>query len=186
MNSTIQRRAAGESSRSPKRSTRSALRFVPLIDVLSFLADFTYECSRSILGQFLASLQASATVIGVVTGFGVLLRYSLRLVSGRLADLTDRFCPITIFGYVLRLAAVPALAMAGSWPAAAVLVVLERVGKAVRNPPRDVMLSHAGKRMGGYGWAFGSTQRLTYDDTPQRVCALPAKPGGSTGAAQAR
>jgi MFS family permease len=36
-----------------------------------------------------------------------------------------------------------------------VLIILERVGKAIRNPPRDVMLSHAGKQAGGYGRAFG-------------------------------
>ena len=141
-------------------ASRSALRFVLLIGVLSFFADFTYEGSRSILGPFLASLQASATVVGVVTGLGELLGYGLRLVSGHLADVTGRFWPITIVGYVVQMASVPALALAGSWPAAAALIVLERVGKAIRNPPRDVMLSHAGKRLGGYGWAFGLHEAL--------------------------
>lgn len=56
--------------------------------------------------------------------------------------------------------AVPALALTGSWPAAAVLIIFERVGKAIRNPPRDVMLSHAGKEAGGYGWAFGLHEAL--------------------------
>jgi MFS family permease len=137
------------------RGGRSALRFVLLVGVLSFFADFTYEGSRSILGPFLATLQASGFVVGVVTGFGELLGYGLRLGSGRLADATGRYWPITIAGYVVQMISVPALALADNWPAAAVLIVLERVGKAIRNPPRDVMLSHAGKRMGGYGWAFG-------------------------------
>jgi hypothetical protein len=79
---------------------RLAFRFVLLIGILSFFADFTYEGSRSILGPFLASLQASGTVVGVITGFGELLGYALRLVSGRLAAATGRFWPITIFGYV--------------------------------------------------------------------------------------
>ena len=134
---------------------RTALRFVLLIGVLSFFADFTYEGSRSILGPYLALLQASGTVVGVVTGFGELLGYGLRLVSGRLADATRQYWPITIFGYVVQMTSVPALALVDSWPAAAVLIVLERVGRAIRNPPRDVMLSHAGKQIGGYGWAFG-------------------------------
>jgi predicted MFS family arabinose efflux permease len=144
----------------PAATRRVALRFVLLIGVLSFFADFTYEGSRSILGPYLASLQASATVVGVVTGFGELLGYALRLVSGRLADATGKFWPITIFGYVLQMTSVPALALTNSWPAAAVLLVLERVGKAIRNPPRDVMLSHAGKQLGGYGWAFGIHEAL--------------------------
>jgi MFS family permease len=142
------------------RASRMALRFVFLIGILSFFADFTYEGSRSILGPYLASLQASATVVGIVTGFGELLGYSLRLVSGRLADATGKFWPITIFGYVVQMAAVPALALTGSWPAAAVLIILERVGKAIRNPPRDVMLSHAAKQVGGYGWVFGIHEAL--------------------------
>jgi MFS family permease len=133
----------------------SALRFIVLIGILSFFADFTYEGSRSIVGPYLASLQASATVVGIVTGFGELLGFALRPFSGRWADATGRYWPITIIGYVVQMASVPALALAGSWPAAAALIILERVGKAIRNPPRDVMLSHAGKQTGRYGWAFG-------------------------------
>jgi MFS family permease len=142
-------------ARVERQASRTALRFVLLIGVLSFFADFTYEGSRSILGPYLALLQASGTVVGVVAGFGELLGYGLRLVSGRLADATRQYWPITIFGYVVQMTSVPALALVDSWPAAAILIVLERVGRAIRNPPRDVMLSHAGKRLGGYGWAFG-------------------------------
>jgi MFS family permease len=144
----------------PNRGRRVAVRFVLLIGILSFFADFTYEGSRSILGPYLATLQASGTVVGIVTGFGELLGYGLRLVSGRWADLSGKYWPITIFGYFVQMAAVPALALTGSWPAAAALIILERVGKAIRNPPRDVMLSHAGKQAGGYGWVFGLHEAL--------------------------
>lgn len=138
---------------------RSALKFVLMVGALSFFADFTYEGSRSILGPYLALLQTSATVVGVVTGFGELAGYGLRLISGRLADVTGKFWPITIFGYFIQMLSVPALALAGNWPMAAVLIILERVGKAIRNPPRDVMLSHAAKEI-GYGWAFGMHEAL--------------------------
>ena len=107
------------------------------------------------LGPYLAILGASAFVVGTVTGFGELLGYALRLVSGRAADVSRRYWPITIFGYALQMASVPALALTSTWPEAAVLIILERVGKAIRNPPRDVMLSHAAKRVGGYGYVFG-------------------------------
>jgi MFS family permease len=143
-----------------QREKRTALRFIVLIGILSFFADFTYEGSRSVIGPYLATLQATGTIVGIVTGFGELLGYALRLFSGRWADATGRYWPITIFGYVVQMASVPALALTGSWPAAAVLIVLERVGKAIRNPPRDVMLSHAGKQAGGYGWAFGLHEAL--------------------------
>jgi len=138
---------------------KTALKFVILIGILSFFADFTYEGSRSILGPYLANLQASAFVVGVVSGLGELLGYGLRLVSGRLADRTQKFWPITIVGYFVQMSSVPLLALAGNWQMAAVLIILERVGKATRNPPRDVMLSHAAKQM-GYGWAFGVHEAL--------------------------
>jgi predicted MFS family arabinose efflux permease len=144
---------------SERNNRANALKFVVFIGILSFFADFTYEGSRSILGPYLATLQASAAAVAIITGFGELLGYGLRLVSGRLADTTGKFWPITIVGYVVQMVSVPLLALAGSWKTAAILIVLERVGKATRNPPRDVMLSHAGKQI-GRGWAFGLHEAL--------------------------
>ncbi len=145
--------------RQPSRAKTIALQFVLLIGVMSFFADFTYEGSRSIIGPYLGLLGASAAVIGIVTGFGELLGYGLRLVSGRMSDQTGKYWPITIFGYIIQMLSVPLLALAGNWQVAALLIILERVGKATRNPPRDVMLSHAAKEM-GYGWAFGVHEAL--------------------------
>ncbi len=136
-----------------------ALKFVLFIGVVSLFADFTYEGARSINGPFLAMLGASATLVGFIAGLGELLGYGLRLVSGRLSERTGEFWSITIFGYVLQMSAVPLLALAPNWQVAGLLIVLERVGKAIRNPPRDVMLSHAAKQM-GYGWGFGVHEAL--------------------------
>lgn len=143
----------------PKPSMTAALKFVLLIGVVSFFADFTYEGSRSITGPFLAILGASGTVVGVVAGLGELLGYGLRLVSGTLSERTQKFWPITLFGYFIQLLSVPLLALAGHWKVAALLILIERVGKAIRNPPRDVMLSHAAKEI-GYGWGFGVHEAL--------------------------
>jgi MFS family permease len=136
------------------KQTSAALKFVLTIGILSFFADFTYEGARSVYGPFLALLAASATVVGIVAGFGELMGYGLRLFSGRWADRTGNFWPIAIFGYFVQLLSVPALALANNWHTAAVLIILERVGRAIRNPPRDAMLSHAGSEI-GFGWAFG-------------------------------
>jgi len=128
-------------------------RFVVLLGIVSLFADMTYESARSITGPFLALLGASATAVGVVAGLGELLGYALRFVSGRIADRTGRYWAVTLFGYALNLLAVPTLALAGNWQWAVALMFLERVGKAMRNPPRDAMLSFAGSRMGA-GWGF--------------------------------
>ena len=136
-----------------------ALKFVLLVGVMSFFADFTYEGSRSIIGPYLGMLGAGALAIATITGVGEFLGYGLRLFSGRGADRTGRYWPITIGGYVLQMSVVPLLALAGSWQIAALLIIAERVGKAIRNPPRDAMLSHAAKEM-GYGWGFGVHEAL--------------------------
>jgi MFS family permease len=136
-----------------------ALRFVLLIGVLSVFADFTYEGSRSITGPYLLSFGAGAVAVAVISGLGELLGYGLRLVSGRLADATRHFWPITIAGYAVQMTSVPLLALAGNWPAAALLIIVERIGKATRNPPRDAMLAHAASEI-GYGTAFGIHEAL--------------------------
>lgn len=137
----------------------AALKFVLMIGVLSLFADFTYEGARSITGPFLATLGASATVVAVVAGLGELLGYGLRVFSGRLSERTGEFWPITFFGYIIQMASVPLLALAGTWQIAALLIIVERIGKATRNPPRDVMLSHAAGEI-GYGWGFGVHEAL--------------------------
>jgi MFS family permease len=128
--------------------------FVILLGLVSLFADVTYEGARSITGPYLAVLGASATVVGVVAGFGELIGYVLRLVAGYLSDRTGRYWTFTLVGYVVNLLAVPCLALAGRWELAAVLMITERFGKAIRTPARDAMLSHATTEM-GRGWGFG-------------------------------
>jgi MFS family permease len=132
---------------------------VLVIGVVSFFADFTYEGSRSVTGQFLQVLGASGVVVSTVAGLGELLGYGLRISSGRISERTGEFWRITFVGYIVQMAAVPLLALAGNWEIAALLILLERVGKAIRNPPRDVMLSHAAKEI-GFGWGFGIHEAL--------------------------
>jgi len=140
-------------------SYRHALRFILLVGAVSLFADMTYEGARSITGPYLAMLGASAAAVGFVAGFGELIGYALRLASGYLSDRTGRYWAVTIFGYCVNLLAVPLLALAGSWEAAAALIVLERMGRAIRTPARDAMLSHAAGHT-GLGWGFGLHEAL--------------------------
>jgi hypothetical protein len=133
---------------------QTALKFVVLIGIVSFFADMTYEGARSITGPYLATLHADATVVGFVAGFGELVGYTLRFFSGYLVEKTQRYWTITFIGYAVNLLAVPLLAFTWHWQMAAALIILERIGKAIRVPARDTMLSHACHRM-GVGWGFG-------------------------------
>jgi MFS family permease len=140
-------------------SKRAALKFVVLLGIVSLFADTTYEGARSITGPYLAILGASGAIVGIVAGLGELIGYSLRLVSGYISDRTGRYWTITLWGYGINLLAVPLLALAGRWEIAALLMIAERMGKAIRIPARDAMLSHAAAKM-GRGWGFGLHEAL--------------------------
>ena len=143
----------------PRTLAMLALRFVLTIGIVNFFADLTYEGARSIAGPFLGSLGASAAVIGFVAGLGEMMGFGLRSVSGYLADKTRRYWTAAFIGYAVNMLAVPALALAGNWPAAAALMVAERTGRAIRRPAVESMLSNAGKSI-GQGWVFGLNEAL--------------------------
>jgi MFS family permease len=144
----------------PKILLRSAaLKFIIWLGLISLLSDITYEGARSISGPFLGALGASALVVAVVAGVGEFMGYTLRLASGYLTDRLGNYWPITVVGYSLNLCSVPLLALAGRWEVAALLLMLERAGKAIRTPARDAMLSHATVEV-GLGWGFGLHQAM--------------------------
>jgi MFS family permease len=136
-----------------------AFRFVLIIGIVNFFADMTYEGARGVIGPFLGSLGASAAIVGFVAGFGELVGYGLRSVSGYFADKTHRYWAVAFVGYAINMFAVPALALAGNWPLASALVIAERTGRAIRRPAIEGMLSHAGKSI-GHGWVFGLNEAL--------------------------
>ena len=88
-----------------------------------------------------------------------MLGYALRSVSGYFTDKTRKYWAAAFLGYAVNQFAVPALALAGSWPVAAALIVAERTGKAIRRPAINSMLSRAGKAIGP-GWVFGLHEAL--------------------------
>jgi len=131
-----------------------AFKFVMLFGIVSLFSDMTHEGARSITGPFLATLGASGSIVGIVSGFGEFMGYAVRLLSGYLTDKTGKYWVITFIGYAINLLAVPALALAGHWEVAAILIIAERAGRAIRIPARDAMLSYATSKM-GRGMGFG-------------------------------
>ncbi|MGO9257620.1 MAG: MFS transporter [Bryobacteraceae bacterium] len=137
-----------------KQERAAAIRFILCLGVVSLCADMTYEGAYSIVGPFLKDLGATAAQVGLIAGLGEMIAASLRLFSGRLVDRTRAYWTIAVFGYALNLLVVPALAFAGNWRMAALLIVAERTGKALRGPARDVLLSES-TGMVGHGFGFG-------------------------------
>src|SRR5205809_1907318 len=137
----------------------SAFSFVFMMGIVNLFADVTYEGAASINGPFLGSLGASAAAISIIAGLGEFLGYSLRSLAGYVADRTGRHWPATFVGYAINLLAVPAMALAGSWQVAAALVLAERIGRALRKPTVEAMLSYTtGKH--GRGWVYGVNTAL--------------------------
>lgn len=132
---------------------RLAVEFIILFGIVSALGDITYEGARSVYGTYLTSLGASAAAIGFITGLGEFLGYAFRLVSGYIIDKTKKDWLVTILGYALLLS-VPLLATTNTWKIAAIFVLAERLGKAIRSPGKSSMLSHATKHV-GTGFGFG-------------------------------
>ncbi|MHC1626609.1 MAG: MFS transporter [Methanoculleaceae archaeon] len=142
---------AAISSGSP-RISRTYL-IISLFGLVALFGDVIYEGARSVTGPYLLILGGSAVVVGFVAGAGEFIGYALRLISGFVADSTRHYWPLIFLGYGL-LIAVPLLAFAGSWEAAALLFITERVGKGIRAPAKDAVLSNITVDI-GRGWGFG-------------------------------
>ena len=127
--------------------------------VVNLFADFTYEGGRGVAGAFLGHLGASGAAVGVIAGGGELAGYTIRSVSGLVADRTGLYWLDVWVGYAINLLCVPALALVGSWPAAAGLMIGERVGRGIRKPVISALLSKAGRSLGS-GRVFGLNEAL--------------------------
>ncbi|MFN3301717.1 MAG: MFS transporter [Patescibacteria group bacterium] len=133
---------------------KKAFQLIILLGLISLLGDIIYESGRSVHGQYLNVLGVNASKVGFIVGLGEFLGYFLRLVSGYFADRTKSYWFFTIFGYGL-LFSIPLISLTGTWQIVAFLIILERIGKGIRTPARDTIVSHTAKQVGtGYGFGI--------------------------------
>ncbi len=140
-----------------KKFVSGAMAFITLMGVVSLFSDMTHEGARSILGEYLNLAGASAAAIGFVSGIGELCGYSLRLLSGFIADKTKKYWTLIILGYTMQVLAIPALALVpeNGWVIACFLVIIERIGKAIKKPAKNTLVSFAASEVGtGKGFAY--------------------------------
>ncbi|MEM5801711.1 MAG: MFS transporter [Candidatus Aenigmatarchaeota archaeon] len=141
-----------------KEIKKMAIRIIILFGIISLLGDIIYEGARSVNGPYLKLLGVNATILGLIVGLGEFIGYIIRIVSGYFADKTRSYWFFTILGYSL-LISIPLLALAGYWQVAALLIVIERIGKGLRSPARDTLVSYATKKV-GTGFGFGLSEFL--------------------------
>lgn len=144
-----------------KKRISQAMLFIIFFGIVSLFSDMTHEGASSIRGAYFTILGASAGAIGFVSGLGELIGYSMRYVFGRIADKRKNYWFMTIFGYVIDVLAVPALALVGEngWIAAAILLIIQRMGKAIKKPAKDTIMSFAASQE-GVGKSFGIQEML--------------------------
>jgi MFS family permease len=136
-----------------------AFTFVFTMGVVNLFGDVTYEGGASINGPFMATLGAGALIISITAGVGEFLGYALRPIAGYVADKSGRYWLVTFIGYGINLIAMPAMALAGNWQMAALLVLAERVGRAIRKPTVDAMISYTTGEL-GKGWVYALNTAL--------------------------
>ena len=156
-------------SRYAQAGASAAFAFVFTMGVVNLFGDTTYEGGAAINGQFLGSLGASAAAISIIAGAGEFLGYTLRSVAGWTADRTGKYWPITMVGFAINLFAVPAMALAGNWQIAGLLILAERTGRAIRKPTVEAMLSYSTGHL-GTGWVYALNTAL--DETGATIGPL--------------
>lgn len=139
----------------------NSLVFIILFGIVSLFSDMTHEGASSLRGVYLSLIGASAGTIGFISGLGELVGYSLRYFFGKLTDKTHKYWQMTIFGYILDILAVPALALVGEdgWIYACGLLVIQRMGKAIKKPAKDTIMSFAASQEGA-GKSFAIQEML--------------------------
>lgn len=139
----------------------NSLIFIILFGIVSLFSDMTHEGASSLRGVYLSLIGASAGTIGFISGLGELVGYSLRYFFGKLTDKTHKYWQMTIFGYILDILAVPALALVGEdgWIYACFLLVIQRMGKAIKKPAKDTIMSFAASQEGA-GKSFAIQEML--------------------------
>lgn len=135
--------------------------FILLFGVVSLFSDMTHEGAASIRGAYMAMLGASAGIIGFVSGLGELVGYSLRYVFGKITDKKKNYWSMTLIGYCIDIIAVPTLTLSSrnGWVFASILLLIQRMGKAIKKPAKDTILSFVATQEGA-GKSFGIQELL--------------------------
>ncbi|MFB0526646.1 MAG: MFS transporter [bacterium] len=125
-----------------------------LLGIISFLTDVSSEMILAILPLFIASLGGAGIAIGLIGGIGDSVASLLKVFSGYWSDRLRKRKPFAFFGYSISSVAKLFFPFIASWTQLLILRPLERVGKGVRDAPRDALIA-ASSKVEVRGKAFG-------------------------------
>ena len=142
-----------------RRQLSSAITIIVLFGIISMFGDLVYESARGANSQYFNLLGVSAAQVGLVFGVGEFIGYFLRLIAGVLSDRSGKHWLFIFIGYGM-LIVVPVIGLTLNWPIIVVLLLMERIGKSLRNPAKDTVLSGVAENKVGTGFAFGLQEAL--------------------------
>lgn len=143
-----------------KKDNRAfAVRAIIIFGIISLLGDMVYESARGANSQYFELIGISAAKVGLVFGIGEFLGYFLRLISGVISDKSKKPWAFMFIGYGM-LFFVPLMGFTKNWNVLFILILMERIGKAIRNPSKDTVLSAISENQVGVGFAFGLQEAL--------------------------
>jgi MFS family permease len=128
-----------------RKPTREPL--PPLVRQLgwvSFFTDAASELLYPLIPIFLTTvLGAPVIALGLVEGLADGVATGLKVLTGYIADRVGEHRKMVRFGYTLSALSKPIMGLAPAWGWVVALRVSDRIGKAVRGVPRDLMLAEA-------------------------------------------
>lgn len=135
-------------------------RNVFLIGLTSFFNDMSNEMVLSIFPAFFTSvLKAGAGSLGLVEGLADGAANIIKIYAGRHSDRIQKRKPFMIFGYGLSVMVRPLYIFASSVGGVIGIRITDRVGKGLREAPRDAIISLSTAK-GEIGRAFGYHRML--------------------------
>lgn len=137
------------------KGLRSIPGVVYVLGAISLLTDIASEMITPMRLIFLVQILATPLQLAaLVEGLAESATSLLKILAGQLADRVPSRRGLVTWGYGISAAAKPLLALAPTWAPALALVLVDRVGKAVRVSPRDAMIADAAPTP-ARGRAFG-------------------------------
>ena len=114
------------------------------LSAVSFLTDVSSEMIYPLLPAFLTMvLGANASFIGAIEGAAETTAALLKLASGWWSDRVQKRKPLVFWGYFIASAMRPLVAIATSAVQVLGIRVADRVGKGIRNAPRDALIAES-------------------------------------------
>jgi MFS family permease len=135
-------------------------RNVIVLGIVSLLTDLSGQLVFPLLPLYITTvLGGTAVAVGLVEGSAEAAASLLKVVSGYWSDKVQRRKPFVFFGYTLSALMKPVLAFAGSWFTILLIRITDRVGKGMRDAPRDAIIAESNEQA-TLGKAFGYNRAM--------------------------